>query len=182
MTDGMFIDEASLRNLRINAKTFKMYVLHNAVEGLSKFGMRIVAQAQDFLDHGGHRAKGKLIGSGRTIIQPDNTVDAGFYSAYAAFVENGRGPGRMPPVDVIEEWVLRKGRKKNSALKAAAVFSGKSESELAHEAAWAIAKSIAEKGTEPHPFLKPAYDMFRVRIGRFMQDEIDKAVAKFKKK
>ena len=36
--------------------------------------------------------------------------------------------------------------------------------------AWAIAKSIGEKGTKPHPFLKPAYDEHRTQIAQFMQN------------
>ena len=180
--DGLHIDEASLRNLRVNIKAFKADVLRSSLDGLKAFGMRIVAQAQANLKAGGHLASGLLRNSGRTVVQPDNTVDAGFYARYAEFVEYGRKSGKMPPVDVIYQWVRRKGRTRNSALKAAAVFSGKSEDQLARSASWAIAKSIAEKGTKPHPFLKPAYDQYRAQIGQFMQNQVDLAVSKYRKK
>ena len=182
MSDGLYIDPASLRNLRVNIRRFSAEVLRSAVDGLKAFGMQIIAQAQANLKSNDSVASGRLRNSGRTVVQPDNTVDAGFYSKYAEYVEEGRRPGGMPPVDDIEQWVKRKGRKRNSALKAAGVFSGKSEEQLARSAAWAIAKDIAKHGTKPHPFLKPAYEQYRIRIGQFMQNKINLAVEKYKKK
>lgn len=180
--DGLHIDEASLRNLRVNIKAFKAEVLRSALDGLKAYGMQIVAQAKANLKNNGSLASGLLRNSGRTVVQPDNTVDAGFYARYAEFVEYGRKSGKMPPVDVIYQWVKRKGRTRNSALKAAAAFTHKSEDALARQAAWAIAKDIAKKGTRPHPFLKPAYDQYRAQIGQFMQNKIDLAVSKYRKK
>ena len=142
----------------------------------------IIAQAKANLKANDSVAIGLLRNSGRTVVQPDNTVDAGFYARYAEYVEYGRPPGKMPPVDVLEQYIRRKGRKRNSALKAAAVFSGKSEEELARSAAWGMAKSIAEKGTRPHPFLKPAYDQYRIRIAQFMQGKINMTCDKYKTK
>ena len=182
MADGMYIDEASLRNLGVNIKAFKAEVLRSALDGLKAFGMEIVAQAKANLKNNGSIAFGHLRNSGKTVVQPDNTVDAGFYQSYAEFVEYGRKSGKMPPVDSIYEWVRKKGARRGSALKAAAVFTHKSEDALARDAAWAIAKSIKEKGTRPHPFLKPAYDQYRTQIGQFMQNKIDLAVDKYKKK
>lgn len=178
--EGFYIDESSLRSLRINIRAFKGRVLESSVDGLKAFGMRIVAQAQSNLKSGGSLASGILRNSGRTVVQPDNTVDAGFYARYAEFVEYGRRSGKMPPVDSLYQWIRRKGKSSNSALKAAAVFTGKSTDVLARSAAWAIAKSIARKGTRPHPFLKPAYEQYRGKIGQFMQNQINKAVNEFR--
>ena len=186
MTQMMYIDKSSMKNLNVNMKTFQADVLRSALTGLRQFGMRIVIQAQEFIQHNGSVASDKLRGSGRTIVQPDNTVDAGFYCAYAQFVEEGRGPGGMPPVDDIEQWILRKGRRRDkegkSALASAAVFSGKSEKVLARRAAWAISKSIKDHGTKPHPFLKPAYEMYRLKITEFIQQKINECCEKYKKK
>lgn len=182
MTDGLHIDEASLRNLRVNINAFKAEVLRSAIDGLKAYGMQIVGKAKELLKANGSIATGLLRNSGRTVVQPDNTVDAGFYARYAEYVEYGRPSGKMPPVDDIYQWVRKKGAGRNSALKAAAAFSGKSEEQLARSAAWAIAKDIADKGTKPHPFLKPAYDQYRVAIGQFMQNKVNLAVEKFKPK
>lgn len=182
MTDGMYIDPQSLRNLRTNFRAFSREVLAASLEGLKDFGLRIIAQAKANLKANDSVASGLLRNSGRTVVQPDNTVDAGFYTRYAEYVEYGRPPGKMPPVDVLEQYIRRKGRRRNSALKAAAVFSGKSEEELARSAAWGMAKSIAEKGTRPHPFLKPAYDQYRIRIAQFMQGKVNATCDKYKTK
>ena len=183
---GLYLDPKSMRDLSVNFKAFSREVLAASVEGLKDFGQRIVAQAQEFLDHGGQRASSKLIGSGRAVVQPDNTVDAGFYTMYAEYVEFGRRKGGQPPVDVIEQWLLRKSKRKEkegkSALRSAAVFTGKSVTELAHKEAWRIARSIALYGTEAHPFLKPAYEKYRIKIGEFMQQKINECCDKYKAK
>lgn len=182
MTEGMYIDPASLRKLRINFDRFKAYVLYDAMEGLVDYGQRIVDQAKANLKSNNSVATGLLRNSGRTIAQPDGTVDAGFYANYAEFVEYGRKAGGMPPVEPIYQWIRKKGAGRNSALKAAAAFTGKTTDELARSAAWAIAISIKRHGTRPHPFLKPAYEQYRNSIDEFMQRQVNKAVEQFKPK
>jgi len=184
MTEGLYIDPQSMKALGINFKRFREHVLRSAHDGLVSFGMQIVAKAKDLLQANDSIASGLLRNSGRTVEQPDGTVDAGFYANYAEFVEYGRKAGGMPPVDDLYQWVKRKHRrsKKNSALKAAAAFSGKNEDHLARSAAWAIAVWIKKHGTQAHPFLKPAYEQFRWRINRYMEAQVDKAVEQFKPK
>jgi hypothetical protein len=182
--EGLYIDPASLKALGINFKRFREHVLRSAHDGLVSFGMQIVAKAKDLLQANDSIASGLLRNSGRTVEQPDGTVDAGFYANYAEFVEYGRKAGGMPPVDDLYQWVKRKHRrsKKNSALTAAAAFTGKNEDQLARSAAWAIATDIKKRGTKAHPFLKPAYEQYRWKINKFMQAQVDKAVAAFKAK
>lgn len=182
MTNGMHIDPASLRNLGVNFRAFRSEVLAASLDGLKAFGMEIVGKAKELLKANGSIATGLLRNSGRTVVQPDKTVDAGFYVRYAEAVEYGRKSGKMPPVNVIYQWIRKKGAGRGSAMKSAAVFSGKSEEQLARDAAWAIAKSIAKYGTKPHPFLKPAYDQYRVRIGQFMQTKVNAVCNKYRKK
>lgn len=80
-------------------------------------------------------------------------VRVGTKIAYARPVHDGRAPGsRMPPVDVIAQWVVEKkilnkngkGKRKDVGSKAV------------RAAAFAIAKSIAKKGIPAKPFLKDA--------------------------
>lgn len=201
MTGEFYVDEKSLKDLRINMKVFTKELLAESVKGLAAFGMRIVAKAQRTLRKNGNYATSNLIASGRTVIQPDNTVDAGFYMGYAYWVENGRASGDMPPVDVIYEWIKKK-KLTPTEKKAAAheydrevkstvkrqkrfrLFKKKmSDEERARwQMAWAIAKSIGDKGTKPHPFLKPAYDEHRTQIAQFMQRKINEVCDKFKAK
>tara|TARA_R110002050_G_scaffold81394_3_gene174003 strand:+ start:574 stop:1020 length:447 start_codon:yes stop_codon:yes gene_type:complete len=58
-----------------------------------------------------------------------------FTPAHLQFARYGRGPGKMPPLDPLIEWVSKKG----------IVSGGPSE---ARGAAFAIAKSISKKGTK----------------------------------
>lgn len=181
-TDGLYVDPASLRDLRVNIADFRRYVLRQAHDGLVSFGMKIVAQAKANLKSNGSVATGLLRNSGRTVSQPDGTVDAGFYASYAEFVEYGRKAGGMPPVDSIYAWIKKKGTGRNAALRAAAVFSHKSEDQLARSAAWAIATWIKKHGTLAHPFLKPAYEQYRNSIDEYMQRQVGKAVEQYKAK
>lgn len=201
--DGLHIDEASLRNLKVNIEYFKGYVMGMAKDGLKRFGMRIVAKAKKTLKDNGNIAQGLLRNSGRTVVQPDGTVDAGFYVGYAEFVEYGRASGKMPPMDVIYQWINRKNiepkvqtvtsdeneekRKERAVQKRERVIRKKRDKMSKDERAkWSlaylIARHIGEYGTKPHPFLKPAYDEYRTQIGQFMQQTIDQAVEQFKPK
>lgn len=175
--DGLHIDPASLRELKVSSRRFKVEVLRSAHDGLKAFGMQIVARAKQMLRDNGNIATGLLRNSGRTVEKADGTIDAGFYAAYAAAVEYGRKAGGMPPVDVdgILQWVRRKRIMPKDV-------KGRDLDQQQRSLAWAIALSIKEKGTKAHPFLKPAYEEFRGRITRFMQRHVDNAVAKFKAK
>jgi hypothetical protein len=70
---------------------------------------------------------------------------------YWKWVEEGRGPGGMPSVDRIEEWMKGKGIKPSKLKQATTgkrVKVSQSTYEKAHRSmAWAIAKNIAKKGT-----------------------------------
>jgi len=171
--EGLYIDPASMRDLRINVRRFREHVLAKAHDGLVAFGMRIVARAKGLLKDNGSIASGLLRNSGRTVSQPDGTVDAGFYVNYAEFVEYGRKAGGMPPVDDIHQWIRRKRIRPE----------GKGDiDKLQRSLAWAIAKWIKSHGTKAHPFLKPAYEQYRWEINKFMQAQVDKAVERFKAK
>lgn len=71
-------------------------------------------------------------------------LEAGSRSGHSLWVHEGRGPGRMPPVSKIKDWVR--------------VKLGVGDERAATSIAWAIAKSIAEKGTKPQPFLRESLE------------------------
>jgi hypothetical protein len=54
--------------------------------------------------------------------------------AYGLFVEKGRRPGRMPPVDAVASWARRHGINP-----------------------FVLARAIGRRGTKARPFLEPAY-------------------------
>lgn len=63
---------------------------------------------------------------------------------YAESIEFGRLPGTQPPVNMLKDWVKRKGIAKN-------------DKEI-NNIAWAIAKDIKKDGMMPRPFLGPAVE------------------------
>jgi hypothetical protein len=201
MADGLYIDEVSMKNLRINMKAFQKEVLKASVRGLSAFGMQIVAEAQRLLKANGNVASSHLRNSGRTVVQPDNTVDAGFYMGYAEYVEYGRKSGKMPPVETIYQWIRRKRIvpstrktrlklpddhivKKQTALRTTPLVrkESKHKGDKQWSLAWAIALWIKEHGTKAHPFLHPAYEKYRGQITEFMQRRINDCCEYYKKK
>ncbi|WP_457556329.1 hypothetical protein [Candidatus Pyrohabitans sp.] len=79
---------------------------------------------------------GALLKSGRVergFLKKEVVYDA----AYAAFIEYGTEP-HMPPVEPLKRWAKRHG--------------------MDEKAGWAIAMKIKKEGTEPKPFLRPAFD------------------------
>ena len=61
---------------------------------------------------------------------------------YAKIMDEGRLPGKMPPVNKLMPWVFQK-------------LGAKDEKELKQKA-FAVAKSIAEKGIEPRHYIRRA--------------------------
>jgi len=72
----------------------------------------------------------------KSTIKVNNFLSLSLFTpAHLQFAKYGRGPGKMPPLDPLIEWVSKKG-----------IVSGGSSQ--ARGAAFAIAKSISKKGTK----------------------------------
>lgn len=149
------------RELFINMQRSLDGTMAAAMKGLRSAALNIIADAKENLKDNHSVATGQLRASGKVqrVEGDSQALDAGFFAegkneGYAFFVEYGRRSGKMPPVEYIKEWL----RKKRSAhnLKAALAITGKSKEDFLLSTAWAIAKSIAKKGTKPHPFFDPA--------------------------
>lgn len=161
MSEYLYIDEQSFANLNKRFKVLDKRVRKASTEGLVKFGMLIIAKAQETLKKNGSIATSFLFKSGKVLKKSDGSVEAGFDSHYAGAVEFGRKAGGMPPVKMILQWLKKK-------------RIGKDEER--ESMAWAIAKNIADEGTKPHPFLEPAYEEYRGKIQEYMQEVINKEI------
>ena len=144
-----------------------------AMRGLEKAALNIVADAKRNLKDNGSVVTGQLRASGKVqmVNGKADELQAGFFSqegesGYAAAVEYGRRSGKMPPVDMLMEW-LRKRTSKSKALSSAVIhMEGRrrtrekayTRDDLLRSAAWSLAKWIAKKGTKPHPFFTPAVE------------------------
>lgn len=85
------------------------------------------------------------------IVKRDFMQKEIIYSApYTGIQEFGREPGTMPPTEPIKKWLMRKMHLRESE---------------ANDAAWAIARKIASKGTKARPFMRDAINEISVRYG-----------------
>lgn len=119
-------------------------------------------------------------------VQPHVPVDRGTYrrewhfddvphgavvynsASHAAIIEDGRRPGRMPPVDVIAAWVRRK------KLVYLPWRKGRLQQQDIRQAAFRIALAIKKRGLPARHILKFA----SARLDRVIHAELAKGVAK----
>lgn len=123
-------------------------VQRECFKAMQRASLDIIADAKTNLRVNGSVVTGNLRASGKVQKVDDKTLDVGFFSSdsdkgYASYVEYGRKPGKMPPPDILEAWAYKKFR-----------LSHKD----ARSAAWALARSIAKKGTKARPFFEPAVE------------------------
>jgi len=86
--------------------------------------------------------------------------EVGYEAAYAPFVCYGTSP-HFPPLDVIYNWLWRKRNDLNLTYdtKKKTKLNGKLYITGILNISWAIAKKMSMKGTEPKPFLRPAFNL-----------------------
>lgn len=130
------------------------------IVSLRNISLRILTSSIKNLQEHGNIASGKLVKDGKFKISEDGMFADVYYTGYAGSIEFGRKAGKMPPVDIIQQWVKRKLRIDNI--------------KKAKSAAFAIAKSIAKNGTRAYPFLGPAYDEHAHRLRSKVLYELNK--------
>lgn len=124
-------------------------VQRKCFKAMQTASLDIIADAKGNLRVNGSVVTGNLRASGKVQKVDDKTLDVGFFSSdardkgYASYVEHGRKPGKMPPPDILEAWAYKKFR-----------LSHKD----ARSMAWAMARSIAKKGTKARPYFEPAVE------------------------
>lgn len=142
---------------------------HEANRGLYNVALLILADAKMLLKEI-KNTTGGLRNSGIIDRQKDETVDVVFKSNYASAVEFGRRAGRMPPVDIIKEWVRKKGLADTYTASGNRRKRGADFEASIKGIAFLIARKIARVGTKPRPFLFPA-----------LRKNEDKVIAELKK-
>ena len=124
-------------------------VQRECFKAMQSASLDIIADAKGNLRANGSVVTGNLRASGKVQKVDEKTLDVGFFSSdvenkgYARYVEYGRKPGKMPPPDILEAWAYKKFR-----------LSHKD----ARSMAWALARSIAKKGTKARPYFEPAVE------------------------
>ena len=124
-------------------------VQRKCFKAMQSASLDIIADAKGNLRANGSVVTGNLRASGKVQKVDDKTLDVGFFSSdvenkgYARYVEYGRKPGKMPPPDILEAWAYKKFRLSHKE---------------ARSMAWALARSIAKKGTKARPYFEPAVE------------------------
>lgn len=177
------------KELYVNLDKHEKAATKAAMEGLKRAGMNIIADAKENLRGNHSVVTGQLRASGKVqkVEGEKQSLDVGFFAkgkdtGYAYFVEYGRRAGKMPPVDMLMEW-MRKRTSKSSALKSALAHiegrrvrreSAYTKDYLLRSAAWALAKWIAKHGTRPHPFFTPAVEKNEASVENVVANEVNK--------
>ncbi len=84
--------------------------------------------------------------------------------AYARYVEQPTGSGGTPPVQAMLDWISVKG------------ITPRNPDMDKRDLAFVIARQIAISGTEPQPYLQPAFDDNKAMAGKRMNQAIDNAL------
>jgi hypothetical protein len=129
------------------------------LETLQGIGNFILADMKVLIELNGAMATGRLLKEIRVnaIKDKDKYLLTLSYPFYGKFVDEGRRPGKMPPVKDIREWTRLKG--------------------IPESAAYPIAKKIGEKGTKGINFTEPFYDDIKV-VADIMGDAFAKYIVK----
>lgn len=131
----------------------------NTKEIFSTLGDSLVVSIRDKIKSSGASATGKSAASLRHTETDTRFTLYGNQSF--SFMEVGRGPGGMPPIDNIKEWIKAKG-----------IVIG--EKQTLSGLAYGIAKKISQQGTQLYAN-KTYRDIFTDELGQFVI-ELRKAI------
>lgn len=124
-------------------------------KALTEYGTLLVKNLK--LAVSDHRASGALEKSIEfSVTVNDNVVSLQVTALdYLQWLDQGRKPGKMPPVDSIFKWVKKKGLKPRQQ---GLSKSKRSLQQRQMGLAFAIAKSIEKKGIKPTNLIEPAVE------------------------
>lgn len=125
--------------------------------------------AKQFLELVGKRLDGYTSEKNRVEVGSKSVTL--FTPAHIQFAKYGRGPGKLPPIEPLIDWVKQKGIVQ--------------EDKEAKGVAFAIAKSISKKGTKNYvknapnaieEAIEEEFDNYVVRLSGFFSEEINNQI------
>ena len=87
---------------------------------------------------------------------------------YWKYIEYGRRPGKMPPLEVIEKWIDVKQIKSHSMT----LKSGKTVIPTIPQLSFLIARSIGRRGIPPKPLFKKSFEAAKQQFMQVIEDAI----------
>lgn len=151
----------------------------NLKEALETYGQVLEEQYREQIASTGAFASGKLFDSVHHIVTvEDHTIDLSLsLEDYWKYVEEGRKPGKFPPLDKIEEWIR---------IKPVAPYpDSRGRVPSNKQLAFLIGRKIAEEGTEGRHLLDNAIEstqdwmeIIEQAISKDIEIEIDEFLKK----
>ena len=158
-----------------------------------KFAKKVIHRAKFYLKRRKKNTKEAKLSNSlgyKLKVYKSGGLELGFEAAdYFKYVEEGRKPGKMPPVSAIAKWIRIKTiklrdmgytKKDGTKVKGTGRFKAKSDTNI-NSAAFAIAKHIGAYGVEPTWFFRDAFKMHYKRINKDLIKAYAKDVEKFLK-
>lgn len=135
-------------------------------EVLNEFADAFIQNARNNLEANQSNASYNLYNSFEKVIEvgEDYFKVSISLADYWQHLENGRGPGKFPPVDKIKEWIEVK------PVNPTPLSNGKTPS--VEQLSFLIGRKIANEGTEGKPFFEPAKE----QTIREFEDKINQAI------
>ena len=136
---------------------------------LEEYGEALVAAYQEQIEQTGTNASGKLFDSIHHIVEVNGTAIELSLSLedYWKYVEEGRGPGKFPPLGKIEEWITVK--------PIAPYPDSRGRIPSTKQLAFLIGRKIANEGTEGKHLLENALEYTQEWISK-IEEAIDKDI------
>ena len=129
--------------------------LKHTMKALTEFGQKIVDNYKAELEACGYQ-DGQLYRTLNYSVKMDNSswLISISLEEYWKYVEYGRRPGKMPPLDVIEKWI----KVKQILPRPLTLKSGKSVVPTIPQLSFLIARKIGRDGIRPRPFFKQSFE------------------------
>ena len=149
-------------------------------EVLNEFADAFIQNARNNLDANQSNASYNLYNSFEKVIEvgEDYFKVSISLADYWQFLENGRGPGKFPPVDKIKEWIEVK------PINPTPLSNGKTPS--VEQLSFLIGRKIANEGTEGKPFFEPAKEQtireFEDKINQAIDEDVSNFILKLVEK
>ena len=154
----LLLDKTELFEVQKQIKQFGTEAENASYKAMNSVAMDIIQDGQKNIKQNDSIATSQLLNSGRVKgDRPNLGVDAEFNTGHASVVEFGRKSGKFPPIDVILQWVKKRGLADTYSIKTQhKTRRGDAFEVRAKQAAFLIARKIAKEGTRARPFLYPA--------------------------
>ena len=148
-------------------------ILQNFLATLDEYAEKAKELYKRKLTDKGINASYKLLNSVETVVKrnDDEFIVTINLEDYWIYVENGRGPGKFPPIDKILEWIRAK--------PVIPYSDSRGRLPTEEQLAFLIARKIAEQGTEPkHVLAETITELNSIYLPK-LQRALDEDFARF---